>query len=190
MEVLAQAGLTSKLKAGTEVLLDQNGCAIWPRGKTSGGYGQVRLDGRPQYVHVVVYSKVVDAIPSGWDVDHVYDQGCRSRACFWPSHLEAVTQAENNRRAGSARRQRGPRSCGHSWDDDRNGRSDCAACHREAEAARKAPQKAAYAEFLRVRTEKVRCLDAVGFSRNEIAAEVRCSVETVRRTLLGLMKRY
>ncbi len=192
-EVLLAAGLAgylARLGHSGVVERDANGCAVWPLGKTTGGYGTWYPDDTAVYVHRTVYEAVVDSIPEGWHVDHVWARGCRSRACFWPEHLEAVTQAENARRAGEARRGQGPRSCGHSWDEDRSGRSDCAACHREDEAARKAPKKAAYARALATRTAQIKELHARGFSRNDIATEVGCSVETVRRTLLGLMKRY
>ncbi|WP_158303269.1 HNH endonuclease [Prauserella endophytica] len=37
-------------------------------------------------------------IPEGYDIDHVYANGCRARDCFEPNHLEAVTPAENHAR--------------------------------------------------------------------------------------------
>ena len=192
-EVLQQAGILAYLiRIGHtgKIVRDENGCAIWPRGKTTGGYGTWYPAGEAEYVHVAVYRACVDEIPDGYHIDHVWDQGCRSRACFWPEHLEAVTPAENARRAGLARRPRGPRGCGHSWDENRPGRTDCAVCHREDAANRKAPAKAAYRERLAIRTVRIRELADAGLSQSEIGAEVGCSQRTVSRTLLGQGKKY
>lgn len=41
-------------------------------------------------------------IPEGLTIDHVHANGCRNVDCVNPAHLEAVTQAENNRRAWEA----------------------------------------------------------------------------------------
>ena len=38
----------------------------------------------------------------GLTIDHVHANGCRNVDCVNPAHLEAVTQAENNRRAWEA----------------------------------------------------------------------------------------
>lgn len=146
LEVLAIAGV--RVPRPCEIARDENGCAIWPFGKRD-GYGEFypmpggsrSLRPNPESVHRAVCAVFHGPIPEGWHVDHVWDRGCRSRACFWPDHLEAVTQAENNRRTGEAIRQRRSRPCGHSWADTRPGRSDCAICHREREAQRRARAK-------------------------------------------------
>jgi hypothetical protein len=54
--------------------------------------------------HRIAYQIAVGPIPFGLHIDHVQDRGCRSRACVRPAHLEAITQAENNRRAAAFRR--------------------------------------------------------------------------------------
>lgn len=183
MELLTITGLAGCLANDTEVVPDENGCALWPRGKTSSGYGTVYLQPRkPKYVHIVVYERIVAPIPAGYHVDHVWERGCRSRACFWHEHLEAVTPAENARRAGLARRQQGPRLCGHDWDDDRVGRNDCKVCHREEEARRRmlmGPSQGV------VRAQLVRRLSADDTGNEDIAMQVGCSLHTVRRILAG-----
>jgi HNH endonuclease len=76
------------------------GCWIWT-GATTGGYGVVSANGRIERAHRVSYELAYGKIPDGLHLDHL----CRVRACIRPDHLEAVTQAENNRRAGEARTQ-------------------------------------------------------------------------------------
>lgn len=172
LEVLAAAGIG--LPAPREIVRDENGCAIWPF-STNDGYGQcypARKPGEPRRpigVHRVVYAAIKGPIPEGWHVDHVWKLGCRSRACFWPDHLEAVTEAENNRRMSEALRERRPRPCGHSWDDTRPGRSDCAVCHREREAARRIPKPHRIHEQGRERARVVLDLLAAGLSPDQVA---------------------
>ena len=180
LDVLALAGITEGLPEVIE--RDANGCAIWPLGKTTAGYGCCYpRPGEPTYVHRLVCAAAHGPIPEGWHVDHVWERGCRSRACFWPEHLEAVTPEENARRAGIAIRARGPRPCGHSWDDDRPGRADCAVCHRESERARhRARPKPAHDRVRLVR----HLLDLLLASR-EIAQIVGVSPSTVRRIGAG-----
>lgn len=52
-------------------------------------------DGQKKYGHVVSYELFIGVIPEGMEVDHV----CRTTWCCNPDHLEAVTHAENLRRA-------------------------------------------------------------------------------------------
>lgn len=80
-------------------------CWLWTAWTNEGGYGQFSLKG-PQKTaaHRYSYELHKGPIPEGLTIDHVYDWGCRNRHCVNPDHLEAVTQAENNRRARAVRR--------------------------------------------------------------------------------------
>lgn len=103
------------------------------KGRSKGGYGMSWHKGTPKYNHRAVYEAFRTEIPPGLTIDHL----CRNRACFNPWHLEPVTQAENNRRAGAARQETPLFPCGHDRaGNTRKGRTDCAQCHRERERNR------------------------------------------------------
>lgn len=107
-------------------------CWLWLRSTQSGGYGQIRLREltTTQLAHRIAYLIAKGDLPDGLHLDHL----CNTRSCVNPSHLEAVTREENNRRAGE-RRTRCQR--GHDWTDERNvyiepnGNRQCRACRTE-----------------------------------------------------------
>lgn len=76
----------------------ETGCLRWPAAKNNRGYGQISVHDKIQLVHRVAYRTYVGEIPEGYEIDHVYDRGCRHVDCYEPAHLEAVTPAENTRR--------------------------------------------------------------------------------------------
>lgn len=74
------------------------GCAEWTGALNSKGYGVVSVAGRRELAHRVSFEAHVGPIPDGLQVDHV----CRNIVCVLPTHLEAVTDAENRRRRYAA----------------------------------------------------------------------------------------
>jgi hypothetical protein len=68
-------------------------CWIWQRGKSSKGYGTApkKVGEKATSAHRRYYEQENGAIPDGLVVDHL----CRVHECVNPSHLEAVSQAEN-----------------------------------------------------------------------------------------------
>lgn len=124
-------------------------CRVWIGTLNARGYGLVGHENRQVLVHRLVYEMLVGPIPDGYEIDHL----CRQPDCHLPSHLEAVTHAENMRRGeGGLRRQQlmaAETHCkhGHEWTQANtyirsNGNRRCRACanrrHREARAAGRA----------------------------------------------------
>ena len=76
-------------------------CIEWTGSLTHNGYGQFskRIGKGAQTtirVHRWLYERERGPIPPGLVIDHL----CLNKACVNVNHLEAVTVAENNRRAG------------------------------------------------------------------------------------------
>lgn len=119
-------------------------CWMWKPTPSTGGYGQFYLDGKMRLAHRASYEIFVGPIPDGLTIDHL----CTVRACVRPQHLEAISLAENLRRAkaweNGAAAQRAKTHCaqGHPFAGDNlriagDGRRVCRACAREQMARRR-----------------------------------------------------
>ena len=114
----------------------ESGCWLWQGRPAPNGYGQVRMQGSALGAHRVVYEFLVTEIPFGLVLDHL----CSVRICVNPEHLEPVTQAENARRSGVARRKD---TCGKGHPltgpnvNDWRGRRACRTCKAAADARRR-----------------------------------------------------
>lgn len=103
-------------------------CWEWQRARTRAGYGTLRTPAGVAYTHRLAYTAFVGPIPAGMELDHL----CRVPSCFNPSHLEAVTHAENMRRGFFGSKTHCP--AGHPYDAENtvinstNGGRLCRAC--------------------------------------------------------------
>lgn len=90
-------GLDAEEKLMNHKITDpETGCWRWTRQVHANGYGIITIGKRNQVlVHRIAYRLWVGPIPEGYQIDHVYERGCRYRDCINPMHLEAVTQREN-----------------------------------------------------------------------------------------------
>ena len=101
------------------------GCWLWMKKTDAAGYGIFNAFG-PKRAHRAMYEVCVGPIPDGLFIDHL----CRVKCCVNPAHLEAVTPAENTKRAYAF-----VTHCkfGHAFDEDntyrtRNGSRQCRIC--------------------------------------------------------------
>jgi len=116
-------------------------CWVWQGGRTGRGYGEMLYEGRIWLAHRWAYERFVGPIPKGFTIDHLchaWDrcragENCLHRRCVNPSHLEAVTNADNHARMPAAVATHCKR--GHPFDEANtmiltagNGRRKCRKC--------------------------------------------------------------
>jgi len=75
-----------------QLLVQENGCCLWPGGDNGLGYGVVSYQGKPVYVHRLLYEHFVGPIPDGLVLDHAY---CNTPPCANWNHLEPKTNSRN-----------------------------------------------------------------------------------------------
>lgn len=114
------------------------GCIVSTYSTGSHGYSQIGWHdaGRRTMAlgHRVAWEAANGPIPEGMTIDHV----CRNRRCINVDHLRLLTNVENARDNGMARRTHCPQ--GHEYDEantyqDPNGHRRCRACVADRRAA-------------------------------------------------------
>ena len=96
----------------------ESGCWLWTGSTNGRGYGQIKVEGRLRYVHVLAYQLWVGDIPEGTEIDH----DCEVRLCFNPKHLRPLTHRENLLRRTTCKSGR------HPWV---RGARECRQCRRD-----------------------------------------------------------
>jgi len=129
-EVVPIASLPLNMQ--NKIAADTSGCWNWTGATNSSGYSSVFYGGKSWLGHRVAYTVTVGQIPVGLTIDHL----CRNKGCVNPEHLEAVTGAENNRRAAEAitHCRHGHSLAGDNLQIKHRARGDqrvCATCNRE-----------------------------------------------------------
>ncbi len=71
-------------------------CRLWTASTHSGGYPQMKWQGRILLVHQEVYRRTHGQVPAGLEVDH----RCRNRSCVNPAHLRLATSSQNKENQG------------------------------------------------------------------------------------------
>lgn len=148
------------------LIVQENGCCLWPGGKAGGNgphgsYGVVSYEGKQQYVHRLLYEKLVGPIPEDMVLDHVW---CDTPLCGNPFHLLPVPRGVNSLRGTglpAVNAQRTTCAKGHPYQGDnlivlQNGWRKCRECSRQRDESRQA-QRNAEARLKRLRDpEKMR----------------------------------
>lgn len=113
-------------------------CWHWRGARSSGGYGQIWVDGKLRPAHRVMYELKVAQVPEDLVIDHL----CRVRHCVNPDHMEVVSQEENIRRGEGGKNYRDKTHCpqGHPYAGDNlytapSGNRLCRKCQRRHQRA-------------------------------------------------------
>jgi len=122
------------------------GCYEWQGATNDWGYGTIWVDGKDVFVHRFAHELFVGPIPAGHEIDH----DCRTRNCWRPDHLEAVTRRDNILRgegAGAINARRTHCAQGHEFTPANTyiwrGYRHCKACNAKRQRARRAARKKA-----------------------------------------------
>jgi len=92
--VIRNRGISLNERLALETVIAATGCWEW-QGLTRGSYGRITFQNIKLTTHVASWELVYGPVPEGLELDHL----CENKICLNPDHLEAVTHAENIRRA-------------------------------------------------------------------------------------------
>ena len=96
-----------KVKKRFRSYVEKTDCSCWVWiGCLCKGYGVFYTHGKKHYAHRWLWEFKNGPIPDGIELDHL----CQNKSCVKPSHLEAVTHAENMKRAAKQGKWNGERN--------------------------------------------------------------------------------
>lgn len=108
------------------------GCWLWIANTSKKGYGQFKLGNRSAGAHIFSYEHHVGKVPPGLELDHAV---CETRCCVNWKHLEAVTHAENIKRADNFNKNKTHCPRGHEYSGNNirmsRGQRMCRICRNE-----------------------------------------------------------
>lgn len=90
MHTRPTAAVIARLFARLEIT--DGGCWEWQGARDERGYGRIKADGRPQWVHRLAFVIFNGPIEAGEVVHHT----CHNTSCVNPDHLETLSHSENS----------------------------------------------------------------------------------------------
>lgn len=81
----------------SRLIIQENGCCLWPGKLDKDGYGRVAYKGRRHPVHRLLYERFVGPIPPGYHAHHT----CQTPGCGNFAHIEPLSPKAHIRRCNS-----------------------------------------------------------------------------------------
>jgi len=123
---------TGEIPAHKVEIDEDTGCHNWIGGRTTRGYGQMRVAGKTYYVHRLVYARVNGPLAPYEDVHH----DCRNPSCVNPAHLRSLSRSAHAQEHSTGPGTQDVFCCnGHvaDWRINNQGRRVCRQCRRESQ---------------------------------------------------------
>ena len=86
--------LSMQERIESKISIDSNGCMVWSGHTDTGGYPNIKYQGKNYLVHRAYYKIFNGEIPAHDTLDHL----CRNKLCINLNHLQPVSRSENIKR--------------------------------------------------------------------------------------------